>query len=122
MLEAAYNDAQGVTAEFNLNLLRRLNREHGADFDLDAFVHRAIYDPAEHRIEMHLVSTRPQTVTIPGLAPVALAEGETIRTEISCKYDRESIDAIFTASGLELAEWVTDERQYFGIALAVSRG
>lgn len=105
VLEAAYNDARGVTAEFNLNLLRVLNRRFGADFDLDGFRHRAVYAPVEHRIEMHLVSTRPQSVRVPGAGDFELDEGETIRTEISCKYDRAAVAEIFGGAGLKLAEW-----------------
>ena len=109
VLEAAYNDARGVTAEFNLNVLRVLNRELGADFDLDAFRHRAHYDTDRDRIEMHLIATRPAVVTIPGAGAFAFREGETIRTEVSCKYTRESATAMATRAGLRLEAWETAE-------------
>jgi L-histidine Nalpha-methyltransferase len=116
-LEAAYNDSQGITAEFNRNMLRVLNRELGADFDPDAFAHRAFYDTAAHRIEMHLVASRDQLVTIPGLAPVVLARGESIRTEISSKYDRESVAALFEAAELRIEAWPTDPTTPFGLVV-----
>jgi L-histidine Nalpha-methyltransferase len=114
-LEAAYNDSQGITAEFNRNMLRVLNHELGADFDPEAFEHRAFYDTAGHRIEMHLVSSRDQLVTIPGLEPVVLARGESIRTEISSKYDRESVAALFEAAELRIEAWPTDPTTPFGL-------
>jgi L-histidine Nalpha-methyltransferase len=117
-LEAAYNDAEGVTAAFNLNVLRVLNRELDADFDLDAFEHRAIYDERHARIEMHLVSVRPQRIHVPGVGDINVAAGETIRTEISCKYDRDSVEAMLAAAGMALDAWVTDD---VGYALAVGR-
>jgi L-histidine N-alpha-methyltransferase len=116
-LEAAYNDVQGVTARFNLNILQVLNRELGADFDLTAFTHRAFYDEHLHRIEMHLVSGRVQAVTIPDIGRITLSEGETIRTEISCKYDRAAVEVLFEAAGLEIDEWHTDEHQRFALVL-----
>ena len=117
VLEAAYNDVQGVTARFNLNLLQVLNRELGADFDLAAYSHRAFYDEHLHRIEMHLVSEREQVVTIPDIGRIAVARGETIRTEISCKYDRTAVQMLFEAAGLEIEEWHTDEHQRFALVL-----
>jgi L-histidine Nalpha-methyltransferase len=116
VLEAAYNDGEGVTAEFNLNVLRVLNREIGADFDLDCFRHRAFYNLSEHRIEMHLVACRSHTVSIPGAGSFEFAEGETIRTEISCKFDRGRVEELFRAGGFELEEWVTGGN---GFALAI---
>jgi len=117
VLEAAYNDVQGVTARFNLNLLQVLNRELGADFDLAAYSHRAFYDEHLHRIEMHLVSEREEVVTIPDIGRIAVARGETIRTEISCKYDRAAVQMLFEAAGLEIEEWHTDEHQRFALVL-----
>jgi L-histidine N-alpha-methyltransferase len=116
-IEAAYNDSQGVTAEFNRNMLLVLNHELGADFDPEAFEHRAFYDTVAHRIEMHLVSTRDQEVTIPGLEPIRLAAGESIRTEISTKYDRESVSALFAAAGLRIEAWPRDPTTPFGLVL-----
>ena len=118
VLEAAYNDAEGVTAEFNRNMLRVLNRTLGTDFDLDAFRHRAVYNRDAHRIEMYLVSTREQDVTIPGVGVVRFQQGEPLRTEISCKYDRESIASLFSEAGLRLTEWKTDANEWFALALA----
>ncbi len=119
VLEAAYNDAQGVTAEFNLNVLRVLNRELGADFDLAGFEHRAFYDTAASRVEMHLVSKRRQKVYVTALGmSFGFAEGETIRTELSHKYTEASATALLRAGGLELARWETDRDSWFAVALA----
>ncbi|HEX9055401.1 MAG TPA: L-histidine N(alpha)-methyltransferase [Gemmatimonadales bacterium] len=117
VIEAAYNDARGVTAEFNRNMLRVLNHELDADFDPDAFEHRAFYEPEAHRIEMHLVATRDQTVHIPGIGSVRFTAGETIRTEISCKYDVPSIAALFAATGLRLESWKTDPEHRFALVV-----
>jgi L-histidine N-alpha-methyltransferase len=118
-LEAAYNDSRGVTAEFNLNMLRVINNELGAHFDTDAFRHRAFYNEDLHRIEMHLVSTKPQTIMIPGIGNVDFAEGESIHTEVSYKYNRSAIEELFIPSGLVLDQWMTDKDENF--ALAVGR-
>jgi L-histidine N-alpha-methyltransferase len=117
LIEAAYNDARGVTAEFNRNMLRVLDHELGADFDPDAFAHRAFYEPEANRIEMHLVATRPQTVRIPGVGVVRFAAGESIRTEISCKYDVASLAALFAAAGLRLESWQTDAGNRFALVV-----
>jgi L-histidine Nalpha-methyltransferase len=116
-IEAAYNDSRGITAEFNRNMLLVLNHELGADFDARAFEHRAFYDTVAHRIEMHLVSTRDQTVTIPGIEPVRFAKGESIRTEISTKYDRETVASLFAAAGLRIEAWPTDPTTPFGLVV-----
>lgn len=118
VLEAAYNDSRGVTAEFNLNMLRVVNNELGADFDPGAFRHLAFYDSERHRIEMHLVATRPQTVTIPGMGRWEIREGESIRTEISCKHDRVSVQALLDAAGLSAERWETDAGGLYAITLA----
>jgi len=117
VIEAAYNDTAGVTAEFNLNLLRVLNRELGADFDLSAFRHRAIYNRDMHRIEMHLDSLRDQTVTIPGVGEVKFSRGESMRTELSCKYDRQGVDSMFRRAGLRLDKWLTGNDNLFALAV-----
>jgi L-histidine Nalpha-methyltransferase len=117
IIEAAYNDSAGVTAEFNLNILRVLNRELGAGFDIAAFQHRAIYDRDNHRIEMHLDSIRAQTVSIPGVGEVSFAAGESIRSELSCKYDRRAIQQIFQRAGLCLDDWITGTDSLFALAL-----
>jgi L-histidine N-alpha-methyltransferase len=106
-----------VTAAFNRNILHVLNSELGADFVPSCFAHRAFYDQAHHRIEMHLVSRRPQVVRVPDLPAFTLAAGEAIRTEISCKYDRESIDALCAASGFRVDRWYTDAESRFALAL-----
>ncbi len=118
-IEAAYNDARGVTAAFNRNMLLVLNQELGADFDPAAFEHLAFYEPVAHRIEMHLVSRGPQTVTIPGIGAVRFEAGESLRTEISAKYDRESVAQLFEAAGLELEEWRTDPESLFALVVGV---
>lgn len=116
-LEAAYNDAAGVTAEFNRNALRVLNRELGARFDPASFAHRAFYDAVHHRIEMHLVARRAHVVPIPGIGRVAFETGETIRTEISCKYDRGSLAALFAAAGLATDEWIAADDGAYALIL-----
>jgi L-histidine N-alpha-methyltransferase len=121
VLEAAYNDSRGVTARFNLNILEVLNRELGAGFDLAEFEHRAFYNSELHRIEMHLVSRRNQLPAIPGIGAIALQQGETIRTEISCKYDRPAIELLFEAAGLALESWHTDEHHLISLALGGAR-
>jgi L-histidine N-alpha-methyltransferase len=116
-LEAAYNDAAGVTADFNRNMLRVLNRELGADFDPEQFAHRAPYVVRESRIEMHLVARAPQVVTIPDAGVYTFAAGEHILTEISCKYDRGSVERLAATAGLGIYEWRTDARSRFALAL-----
>ncbi len=118
-LELAYNDAAGVTAEFNLNALRMLNRELETDFDLGAFEHRAFYDAEHGRIEMHLDARGEQVVMFPnGAGSIRFADGESIRTEISCKYDRRTIDLLFSKAGLLLERWVEDAQGFFALILA----
>jgi len=118
VIEAAYNDAAGVTAEFNRNMLRVLNALAGADFDPYAFDHRAFYHRGLHRIEMHLDARTPQVVTIPGVGEVRVGAGESIRTEISCKHDRASVEAMLAAAGMRLAEWEMDTDGLYAILLA----
>jgi L-histidine N-alpha-methyltransferase len=117
-LVAAYDDAQGVTADFNRNVLRVLNRELGADFDPDRFDHLALWNAARSRMEMHLVARGAQRVSIPA-APmrVALEDGEAVRTEISVKFTRESVERFFADAGLRLSGWFTDEGKRFALAL-----
>lgn len=111
-LHAAYNDAQGVTAAFNRNLLARMNRELGATFDLDAFAHYAFYEPVRGRIEMHLVSLRRHEVMVSGRS-FRFAEGESIHTECSYKYDLPSAERLARASGLQMLDaWVDDQRRF----------
>ncbi len=118
-LDAAYNDRQGVTAEFNRNMLRVVNRTFGADFDPLAFDHRARYDAGAGRVEMHLVSRHAQVIHIPGLAPLRLDEGEAIRTEISTKYDRPGLERLLAEAQLDVVEWATDTESLYALLLAV---
>jgi L-histidine N-alpha-methyltransferase len=120
VVEAAYNDSRGVTATFNRNMLRVLNRELGADFDVTSFAHRAFYSRERHRIEMHLVSTREQIVHIPQVGEVHLKRGESIRTEISCKYDRPSVRRLLRAASLRLEHWLAEDG-VFALAVASPR-
>ncbi|WP_131736149.1 L-histidine N(alpha)-methyltransferase [Actinomadura roseirufa] len=118
-LVRAYDDAAGVTAEFNRNVLHVINRELDADFDVTAFEHVAAWNEAEEWIEMRLRSTRDQKVRIGGLdLTVFFAEGEETRTEISSKFRRERMEAELGAAGLELAEFWTDEAGDFSLTLA----
>ena len=116
-LEAAYNDAAGVTVEFNLNLLRVLNARFGTDFDPSRFRHRASYNVAKARIEMHLEALAAHAVVLPGGPVVSFREGETLRTEISCKYDRAAVCSLLERAGLRMVRWWTDERGRFALAL-----
>ncbi len=113
-LEAAYDDAQGVTAQFNQNLLERINRELGADFDLDQFRHRAIYRPELGRVEMHLVARSNQVVRIPAAdLTVRFEAGEAIHTESSHKYTRDALRNLAERSGLiEEAFWVDRDGRF----------
>ena len=114
ILEPAYDDAQGVTAAFNLNLLRRINDELGGDFDLDQFAHRAFYNALAGRIEMHLMSLREQTVHVAGVK-IAFAEEETILTECSYKYSLDDFAATALAAGLAVRKVWTDPEQKFSV-------
>jgi L-histidine N-alpha-methyltransferase len=116
-IETAYNDADGVTAAFNRNMLLVLNHELGADFDPSAFDHLAFYEPVAHRIEMHLVSRRAQLVTVPGVGAIPFDAGESLRTEISCKHDRESVAQLFEAAGLEIEAWRSDPESLFALVV-----
>jgi dimethylhistidine N-methyltransferase len=113
-LNAAYNDAAGVTAQFNLNLLRRINRELGADFDLSAFRHHAFYHAARGRIEMHLVSLRDQAVRIDGRA-FRFRGGESIHTENSCKYSVDEFRRLAAGAGFHPAACWTDPERLFSV-------
>jgi L-histidine Nalpha-methyltransferase len=120
VLLPAYDDAAGVTAAFNRNLLVRLNREAGAEFDPNSFAHRADWNDAESRIEMHLVSRRDQVVRVDG-HNIQFATGETIHTENSYKYAPEHFAALATASGWHTAELWTDPEQLFSLHLLEPR-
>lgn len=114
VLHAAYNDARGVTADFNLNLISRINREAGGTFNLSAFSHRAFYNADAGRIEMHLVSGRAQTVRI-GDESFEFAAGETIHTENSYKYDVEQFRALAGRAGFTARKLWTDDRRWFSL-------
>ncbi|MBX3191354.1 MAG: L-histidine N(alpha)-methyltransferase [Labilithrix sp.] len=117
VLHAAYNDSRGVTAAFNRNVLRRMNRELGADFDVASFAHYAFYEPARGRIEMHLVSRAPQVVTVAG-RPFRFAAGESIRTECSYKYDLPTVERLAHAAELHPTNaWHDDERRFAVVEL-----
>jgi dimethylhistidine N-methyltransferase len=118
-LVLAYNDAAGVTAAFNLNLLVRINRELGGDFDLAAFRHEAIYNPREGRIEMHLVSTRPQEAAVLGRR-FRFREGETIHTENSYKYSIPQFQDLARSAGWQPSRVWTDGKALFSVHELVS--
>ena len=113
-LERAYNDAEGVTAEFNLNMLRHINREYGANFDLDAFRHRAEYNTAEGRIEMRLDSMSEQRIRLGG-EEIAIAKGEAILTEYSHKYTLEGFATLAREAGFEVKRVWTDKDDLFSV-------
>jgi L-histidine Nalpha-methyltransferase len=119
-LHAAYNDSAGVTAEFNRNILRVVNAELGADFEPEAFEHVAFYDPDNAWIEMRLRARRAQRVRVPRAElALALAAGDEIRTELSCKFTRSSFALRLAGTGLRLARWYTDPDALFASALLV---
>jgi L-histidine Nalpha-methyltransferase len=121
-LVAAYDDAAGVTAAFELNALTVLNRVLGADFDVDAFSYVAAWVPQASRIEMRVRARRAMTVTVPALdLTVEFAQGEEMRTEISTKFTREGIAAELDAAGFDVAHWLTDPAGRFGLTLARRR-
>jgi L-histidine N-alpha-methyltransferase len=117
-IEAAYNDAAGVTAEFNRNILHVLNRELGADFAVDAFQHRAFYMAEHHRVEMHLVARGDHGVSIPQLGTVVMRNGESIRTEICCKYDRRTLELLLARADLRITDWRVDAQDQYALLLA----
>jgi len=122
ILLRAYDDAAGVTAEFNRNILRRINRELGANFDADGFAHRARWNRSESRMEMHLESLGAQSVLLPSPPDFDLrlrfAAGETIHTENSYKYRPGQAEAMLLAAGFKPARTWTDERGWFAVCLA----
>jgi len=128
VLEPAYDDAAGVTAAFNRNLLVRINDELGGTFDLDAFAHVAVWNAPERRVEMHLESRRAQSVRIGGPASgrgawvVEFAEGERIWTESSYKYEPEHLEAIGRRAGFSTAEQWIDGGARFALTLFIVDG
>ncbi|MEV5164876.1 L-histidine N(alpha)-methyltransferase [Streptomyces werraensis] len=121
-LVRAYDDAAGVTASFNKNVLNVVDRELGADFDPDAFDHVALWDAEHEWIEMRLRSRTAQSVKIPALELVVdFAEGEELRTEVSAKFRQEGVRAELSAAGLDLTRWWTDGEGRFALSLSVAR-
>ena len=119
VLEAAYDDAQGVTAEFNRNVLRVLNRELDADFDPEDFDHVALFDREHEWIEMRLRARREHTTLVRALdLPVHFDAGEEMRTEISAKFTPERLEGDLSAAGLELVRWFTDPEELFALTLS----
>jgi L-histidine N-alpha-methyltransferase len=120
VLVAAYDDSAGVTAAFNKNVLAVLNAELGADFDLDAFEHVAVWDPANEWIEMRLRATAEQRARVRDLdLDVHFAAGEEMRTEVSAKFRRAGVEAELAAAGLGLRAWWTDPGERFGLSLSI---
>jgi L-histidine N-alpha-methyltransferase len=118
-LTAAYDDAAGVTAEFNLNVLARINRELAANFDLEAFAHVALWNPEMSRVEMHIRSLEDQVVDIPGAGvTITFASGELLRTEICTKYTRAGTERMLADAGMAIVAWYSDAEERFGLALA----
>jgi L-histidine Nalpha-methyltransferase len=118
-LEAAYNDAAGVTAEFNKNVLAVLNNQLGADFDLDAFEHVARYDEEAERMDIRLRSLADQDVRLDDLdLEIHFATDEEMRTEISTKFTRERLESVYAGAGLELRGWFTDAAGDYALSLA----
>ncbi len=116
IIEAAYNDAQGVTRQFTKNILANLNRELNADFDLDDFEHQAFFNPARECMEIHLVAQRPLTCRIADLdLVVSFAAGETIHAEIAQKYSPARARTLFRQAGLTPTRWFSDERGWFSL-------
>jgi L-histidine N-alpha-methyltransferase len=121
VLVAAYDDAPGVTAAFNKNILQVLNTGLGANFDLDAFDHVARWDAGAEWIEMRLRSACRQEVTLPAIGlQVSFAEGEEMRTEVSAKFRRAGVQAELAAAGLDMRSWWTDPDGRFGLSLSVA--
>ena len=119
VIEAAYNDAAGITAEFNRNILHVINRELGADFVPEAFDHIAFFDRRHEWVEMRLRSRRPCSVLVSNLGlRVEFAAGEELRTEISAKFTRARVEADLAAAGLSLERWISDEDGMFALSLA----
>lgn len=116
-IEVAYNDEAGVTAAFSLNILAVVNARFGSDFDLARWQHRSRYSAERGRIETSLVSTVDQIVTFPGGHRFDFTEGEELRTEISSKYDRATIDDLFATAGLRVDRWITDPGEFYALVL-----
>jgi len=117
-LEAAYDDAQGVTAQFNLNALRHMNRETGSNFVIEAFEHVARYDEENQWVELSLRAVEACEVQVPSVGvELSFQVGDRMRTELSCKYTRQSLQALADKAGFDVLEWITDDEQLFGLAV-----
>jgi len=122
VLVRAYDDGEGVTAEFNRNVLHVLNRELGATFPVDEFEHVAIWDPEHEWIEMRLRSVRPQRFTLRALdLRVSFAAAEELRTEISCKFTRHRLEQAYASAGLRMCGWFPDPARDYALSLARRR-
>ena len=120
IIERAYNDEAGITAEFNLNMLRHLNREFGFDFDIDAFEHSAHYDPFDGRVEVRLVSTKDQVIRN-GEEAIPIADGESILTEYSHKYTLEGFAAMAERAGFSVEKVWMDAERLFSVQYCLRR-
>ena len=114
LMEKAYNDSQGVTAEFNKNILKGINKRTGAKFKTECFEHLAYFNDEEKRIEMHLISKKNQIVNISD-KKIKFDKGETIHTENSYKYSEEEFKQLSNSSGYKVIDFVTDKNKYFGV-------
>ncbi|MFC2022487.1 L-histidine N(alpha)-methyltransferase, partial [Chloroflexota bacterium] len=121
VLHSAYNDRQGITAAFNLNLLERINRELNCDFQIESFQHYAFYNQREGRVEMHLVSLRDQTVHLDNMT-IPFARGESIWTESSYKFNLDEFEQMAAAAGFHVEHVWTDQKQWFSIQYLVNKG
>jgi L-histidine N-alpha-methyltransferase len=123
VLCAAYDDSAGVTAEFNRNVLRVLNRELDADFEPDEFEHVALFDTEHEWIEMRLRARREHTAFVRALdLPVHFDAGEELRTEISAKFTPQRVEGDLSAAGMQLVRWLTDRDDFFALTLSRPRG
>lgn len=119
LLEAAYNDSAGITAEFNRNILNVLNNQLDGNFDPEAFQHVSYYNADEQRIESYLRAKRPLAARLEALdLDVEFERGEMVRTEVSCKYTRSSVEQLLGEAGLELVHWFTDPERTFALSLS----
>jgi L-histidine N-alpha-methyltransferase len=122
IINRAYNDSRGVTAAFNLNVLERLNRELGANFPVSDYDHKAFYSNEHHRVEMHLIARHAHEVFIPEIGKIRVGEGESVRTELSYKYDQPTLEDILKAAGLVMERWMPADDGSFALALARAEG
>lgn len=122
VLHQAYNDKQGITGEFNLNLLNVLNNRLDADFDLARFRHKAVYNARHQRVEMYLISQKGQQVNLDAMGEsIELADGEEILTEVSHKYTHKQAEALLTDAGLHILRHIEPENAWFSLVLATKR-